>query len=131
MEELLKSIEPDAVRNYIEAEDFQYFKGIAHDKIAGVVALRNGSHLFHLFVAEAYQGRGCARMLWEYVKRIIVTTQDTQLVTVNSTLSAVPIYERFGFRKTGGIVREIGIAFVPMALDLQVLAPSKKGRPVF
>lgn len=36
--------------------------------------------------------------------------------TVNSSLLAVPVYERFGFRRVSPTVEQSGIAFVPMRL---------------
>lgn len=114
-EALLSSIEPHAIRQYIESEEFQYFAGLIQDKIIGVVAVREGRHLFHLFVAEPYQGKGWARRLWEHAKQVAFCTGR---ITVNSTLFAVPVYERFGFNKLGEKVETKGIAYVPMAIEL-------------
>lgn len=114
--EFLKAIEPEAIRTYLTSENIQYFAGVVDTQIAGVVALRDGSHLFHLFVAQSYQGQGLARKLWEHAKQVARSVPNTSRITVNSSLSAVPMYERFGFIKTGCKVEANGIAFVPMAI---------------
>jgi GNAT superfamily N-acetyltransferase len=117
-EDFLKLIEPQAIRKYIEATEFQYFAGLVQDQIVGVVAIREKQHLFHLFVAEPYQGKGLARKLWEHAKHVVIAASNTQRITVNSTVSAVPVYERFGFNKIGGKTEAKGIAYIPMAVDL-------------
>lgn len=114
----LKSIEPDAIRIYIGSEEFQYFIGRVHGTIAGVVAMKGGTHLFHFFVAEQYQGRGLARLLWEHIKRPVLVAATARSITVNSSIFAMPIYEHFGFRKIGETVKHNGVVFVPMALEL-------------
>ena len=38
--------------------------------------------------------------------------------TVNSSLNAVPVYQRFGFVANGPVVQKHGIAFQPMLLQL-------------
>lgn len=122
-EEFLKAIEPPAIQKLIESEEFQYFVGLIQGQIAGVVAIREGKHLFHLFVAEIYQGKKLGQKLWDHVKQVVISTGNVGHITVNSTLFAVPIYERFGFRKTGEKVETNGIAYVPMAIHLPSRMP--------
>lgn len=119
-EEFLDSIEPPAIRGYIGSEEFQYFVGLICGQIVGVIALRAGRHLFHLFVAEAYQGKGLAKILWQHMRKSVVTPPGVHHITVNSTVSALPVYVRFGFTKAGEKEEIKGIAFVPMILELQL-----------
>ena len=66
--------------------------------------------------AAAHQGRGIARRLWERVRAEALAAGATGEFTVNSSLAAVAVYRRFGFRETGPCRREAGVAFVPMRL---------------
>jgi predicted GNAT family N-acyltransferase len=81
--------------------------------LAGVVVVRDGTHLFHLFVAESFQGRGWARQLWQHAL-FHIATGTTPDVTVNATLRAQGFYERMGFVASGPAVETRGVAFVPM-----------------
>ena len=47
-----------AIQGYVSASNFEYFVAESQGLLAGVVALRDNGHLFHLFVAEPFQGQG-------------------------------------------------------------------------
>jgi GNAT superfamily N-acetyltransferase len=112
-EDFLKAISPDAVAGYLADPRFTYFKAVDNDALAGVVAVRDGSHLYHLFVDASFQRRGLSRLLWDHA-RAAVGEANPGYFTVNSTPYAQPVYERFGFVATGPRVETKGIAFVPM-----------------
>ena len=116
-EAFLRTIEPAAIRQWNEAPNMAYFKAVQNGRLAGVVAMRDLAHLYHLFVAPAFQGAGLARLLWEHASRHAKSNGNPGSFTVNSTPHAVPVYERFGFTATGPRVEMNGIAFVPMRLD--------------
>ena len=115
-EEFLKSITPASVAAFIVADNFNYFVATIDDELAGVVAIRDNKHLFHLFVAPKFQRRKIAEQLWHFAKNNAVELGNKNEFTVNSTLYAVPVYERFGFKIDGPRVEMHGIAFVPMKL---------------
>lgn len=115
-EDFLKTISPGAVAGYLADPRFAYFKAVENGTLAGVVAVRDGSHLYHLFVDESFQRRGLSRQLWDHA-RAAVRDANPGYFTVNSTPYAQPVYERFGFVATGPRVETHGIAFVPMRLD--------------
>ncbi len=117
-EEFLKSIEANAICDFISAPNFCYYVGFVENQLAGVVAVRDASHLYHLFVAQRFQGQGLSRDLWLHAKESAISTGNVNRFTVNSTPYAVPIYERFGFGAMGPRVETHGIAFVPMELHL-------------
>jgi GNAT superfamily N-acetyltransferase len=118
-EAFLESVRPRAVASHIKAANFIYFAGFVDGRLAGVVAIRDLSHLYHLFVAAEFQRRGIARTLWNHAKQAALLAGSGRIFTVNSTPYAVPVYERFGFRATGPRVEANGIAFIPMASDAQ------------
>jgi GNAT superfamily N-acetyltransferase len=84
------------------------------------VAVRDTTHLYHLFVRQEFQGRGLSRELWQHAKEAAIAAGNRCGFTVNSSPYAVPVYERFGFKATGPRIETHGIAFVPMELHLDV-----------
>ncbi|HYE96920.1 MAG TPA: GNAT family N-acetyltransferase [Rubricoccaceae bacterium] len=82
-------------------------------EVVGFVAVRDGSHLYHLFVADAYQGSGLGARLWDAAR----TAAGAPRFTVNATRNAVGFYQRQGFSPEGPLVRQHGLSFQPMALD--------------
>lgn len=113
-EDFLKSIQPPAIASYIQSTNFLYLVGLVEIKITGVIAIRNQTHLYHLFVATEFQGQRIGRKLWEYAKEKATLNTNINRFTVNSTPNAVPVYERFGFQVTGEKIEMKGIAFIPM-----------------
>ncbi len=110
-ERFLESITPKVIAGYISNAEIHYLAAIEGGELAGVAALRSGTHLLHLFVAPAHQGQGVSRSLYQ---ALMTDIEPGTQITVNSSPNAVPVYERFGFEKTGPKVETNGIAFVPM-----------------
>lgn len=112
----LKTIQPSSIAGYITSGKFDYLVAFVEGKLAGVVAVRDNKHLFHLFVAPDFQRQGIAAKLWAHAKSAAIQAGNIEGFTVNSTPYAVPVYERFGFTATGPKVEKHGIAFVPLKL---------------
>jgi len=110
------TITPEAIAGYIKNQNFIYLLGFASEELAGVVAIRDGRHLYHLFVASKFHRFGIGSFLWEHAKTRAIESGNTDGFTVNSTAFAVPVYERFGFRIQGAFVEDKGVVFVPMKL---------------
>lgn len=115
-EEFFKTIQPSSIANYIADNKFLYFAAFIENELAGVVAMRDNKHLFHLFVAPKFQRLGIAKRLWIFIKDVAIRAGNNRGFTVNSTEYALPIYERFGFKASGHKVEANGITFVPMKL---------------
>jgi GNAT superfamily N-acetyltransferase len=113
-EQFLASVSLQAERDYLASERYRYLLAYSNSQLAGFVAIRDGSHLFHLFVERSHQGQGIARRLWERALQDLCTPDSDGGLTVNSSLSAVPVYEAFGFVPAGSIQTEHGISFLPM-----------------
>ena len=118
-EQFLLSITPEAIEGYITNPSFNYLVCYIDQELAGVIAIREKKHLFHLFVAPKFQRRGIALKLWQEAKEAAISSGNVDGFTVNSTPYAVPIYKRFGFSTTGPRIEKNGIAFVPMQLLLK------------
>src|SRR5262249_47996193 len=122
-EEYLASVSVDAEREYLASARYRYLVAYAGSQIAGFIAIRDGSHLFHLFVEPAHQRRGLARRLWEQALRGLGAPKGQSAFTVNSSLMAVPVYRAFGFVPSGTIKSVHGISFLPMQRPVHSMRP--------
>jgi GNAT superfamily N-acetyltransferase len=115
-EKFFAGVTPEAIQEYLALPEYAYRVAEEEGALAGVVGVRGNSHLFHLFVDPAHQGRGLSRRLWKMAMDTAIRAGNPGEFTVNSSLYAVPVYERYGFVPTGPRVEMHGIAFVPMKL---------------
>lgn len=106
----MAGLAPDAYAQRIESPGFRHH--VAEDSAGpcGVIAMRDGSHLYHLFVRADAHGRGIARALWEHARGL----SGHSSFTVNSSLYAVAVYERLGFVAKAPPQAADGLVFVPM-----------------
>lgn len=116
-EAFLATLAPAAMAERLADDRYRYHVAEADGVLAGVVGVRDASHLYHLFVAEPFHGRGIAARLWDTARRQARAQGNPGRFTVNSSLYAIPVYERLGFVATD--VRQVqdGVAFLPMRLD--------------
>jgi GNAT superfamily N-acetyltransferase len=110
----LTSVSVQAEREYLASAHYRYLLAYSGSQLAGFLAIRDGSHLFHLFVERAHQRQGIARLLWERALRELCAPSSEKAFTVNSSLSAVPVYQAFGFAPAGSLQSVHGISFLPM-----------------
>ena len=113
-EEYIASVSVQAEREYLGSERYGYLLAYSDSQLAGFIAIRDGSHLFHLFVERSRQRQGIARRLWERALKELCVPNSEGGFTVNSSLSAVPVYQAFGFVPSGSIQSVHGISFLPM-----------------
>lgn len=129
-ESFLVSMSADAIASYIRDGAFTYM--VARDEcgdMAGAAALRSDNHLFHLFVAPAWQRQGVATLLWQDLAERAQLEGRRRPFTVNATPYAVPFYERMGFEVAGKRVETRGVAFIPMTRQFQ-FEPNTASTPV-
>ncbi len=110
----LASVSVQAEREYLASARYRYLLAFFGSELAGFIAIRDGSHLFHLFVGRAYQRQGLGRRLWQQALRELCTPNSERVFTVNSSLSAVPVYRSFGFAPADSPQSVHGISFLPM-----------------
>ena len=106
----LETLTPAATAQRIESQEFDYFVAELDSAICGVIALRDESHVYHLFVRSDAHRQGIARALWEHARDL----SDATAFTVNSSPFAVPVYERLGFTAAEAPQAKGGLVFVPM-----------------
>src|SRR6059058_4705298 len=91
-EAYLASVSAQAEREYLTSQRYRYLLAYSGPQLAGFIAIRDGSHLFHLFVERAHQRQGLGRRLWELALEELCAPSRDGGFTVNSSLSAVPVY---------------------------------------
>jgi GNAT superfamily N-acetyltransferase len=124
----LRENDADGIRGYI-ALGHVYHVAVEGDELAGFVAVRERSHLFHLFVARQWQRRGVARRLWDVAREAALAAGNPGAFTVNSSLVGRPVYESFGFVPTDPIQCKRGLRFLPMRLTLPSAADAGVSAP--
>lgn len=105
-----ETITPSAISTRINDDAYLNYVYLHGEDIVGYIAIVNRNHLCHLFVNSARQGKGIARQLWDYACQ----QSGSDHYSVRSSLYAVPVYERFGFKVCGPVGIKDGIAFQPM-----------------
>lgn len=93
--------------------------------VVGMLDMRDGPHIALFFVDAHRHGRGIGRSLLAHATdRCRIADPDVRTVTVNSSLWAVPVYERLGFVAVGRESELKGIRFVPMVMRLAAPSPA-------
>lgn len=111
----LATFEPPAIEALLSNAAYRYHVATEGDALVGVCAVKDGRLVYHLFVARQAHGRGVARALWARARADAESAGGDGAFTVNSSLHAVPVYERLGFRATGPAQERNGVRFVSMA----------------
>lgn len=93
-----------------------YHVALDGGELAGFIAIRDNSHLFHLFVGKRWQRQGLARKLWEVARSAAIARGGEGNFTVNSSNYAVRVYEAFGFVRVAPTQCVKGLYFNPMRL---------------
>jgi ribosomal protein S18 acetylase RimI-like enzyme len=112
----LETVGPAAIAQALAEERYRYHVAEVDGVLAGVVGVRDGSHLFHLFVAEPFHGRGIGARLWETARRDARARGNPGRFTVNSSRHAIGMYERMGFVATDTLQARDGVEYLPMQL---------------
>jgi len=110
---------PEAILEHIANPRCRYLVAVVEGKVAGVLGIRDGRRVLHLFVAESLQRRGIASTLWDRARTELLAAADAVERVVNSSIYAVPVYERFGFEASGPRVVAGGVSYVPMQLTIR------------
>ena len=118
--EFLRNVQPHDLVERTRSNHF-VLVATAEEQIAGAIDLRDNDHVSLLFVDTGHQRRGIAS---ELLARAMAVARSAKpgldRVTVNSSVSPSPAYERLGFRKTGPERTVSGRVFIPMAQRLDV-----------
>lgn len=113
---MLRELAPRAVADTITGGNV-VFLAEKDEQVIGVVSIRNNAHLSLNFVAEAWHRRGISGELWALGKAECIWRGNPGRFTLRSSTYAIPVYEKWGFVKTGEINRVGGILSHPMVLE--------------
>lgn len=116
-ETILDSMREPAVAANMASDRFAYWVAVQDSMVQGVISLRDGKHLYQMFVSSDQHGRGIGRQLWQYLLMSLADKPHTKAITVNASAHAVPVYQRFGFAATGVRTETHGVAFFPMIFN--------------
>ncbi len=89
------------------------------DCIIGMIELKDLNHISLLFVDKDFQGLGIARKLFNETVGIARSGGNNDFIDVNSSLFAIPIYTKLGFKTTSEVQIVNGIKFVRMKCELK------------
>jgi GNAT superfamily N-acetyltransferase len=117
-EHFLQMTTPAGLVGFMEQPNINYLLGEKDGVFCGVVAVRNHSHLQHLYIVPTFQGRGVGRYLWETARDQAVAAGNTGQFTVNAVVSAIPFYQRMGFASVGDVTLTGGLRCQPMKLRI-------------
>jgi GNAT superfamily N-acetyltransferase len=100
-EAYLASVSVEAERQYLASARYRYLLAYAGSQLAGFIAIRDGSHLFHLFVERAHQRQGLARLLWEQALYELGAPRSQGAFTVKLKPFGCAGLPSFGLRSSG------------------------------
>ncbi len=104
-----------AVRHIVYEEPVDHLLLVAERNgiPVGMLDIRDGFHICLFFVDKSEQRQGTGRALFDEMLSRIHVPPD-KILEVNSSLYAVPVYERLGFQAVTGVQLKNGIRFVKM-----------------
>jgi len=117
----LRENDEQGLRGFVE-KGHVYHVAVIDGELAGFIAVRDRSHLFHMFVGKRWQRRGLARRLWDVARRDAIALGNPGFFTVNASNYALPVYEAWGFVRTAPTQFVKGLYFNPMRLELAATA---------
>lgn len=100
------------------AKGYAYQVARHGDQLAGFAAVRDLSHLYHLFVDKRWHRQGIGTRLWHAVRDAAVAAGNPGYFTVNASPYAMPVYLAWGFVPTAPLQCVKGLRFTPMRLEL-------------
>lgn len=114
VESFLDFISDSSLKRTFEAGECHLFAAYDNGHMAGMISLRNHTHISLLFIDAPYQKKGIGRQLIQYLESYVMLAQKGSFITVNSSPYAVDFYRRVGFMDTGGKQCSDGIWYIPM-----------------
>lgn len=88
--------------------------------LAGVVTVRDETHISWLYVDKAFHARGIGgALLSRAVELIRKRSPDATTITLNASPYAGPIYVRMGFETTGPEMSKNGMRMIPMRAGIK------------
>lgn len=90
-----ESVTPPQIANHLSSDQMTWLVAEEEQSLVGVLAVSDRSHVKYFFVHPARQKMGIGKQLWQFASNNGVLGSS---LTVRSSLFAVPVYERLGFK---------------------------------
>ena len=116
---LINFIAPNSIEKIqarIESPDYFTLLCETDDRIVGIITVKTFNKVDQLFVHPDYQRRGVARRLWQEAFASIKARGGVCEITVKSSTMGIPVYQSFGFERSGEKSMIGDITFYPMSL---------------
>lgn len=97
---------------------YQLMVALSHDKIVGIISLRDISHISLLFVEESFHYKGIGKLLIHKAAEYLMSEEGILKMTVNAAPYAIGFYHKLGFTDTDIELTNDGIRYTPMELYL-------------
>ncbi|MBD5499786.1 MAG: GNAT family N-acetyltransferase [Lachnospiraceae bacterium] len=97
---------------------YQVMAAYDHEKMVGMISLRNETHISLLFVDRYYHRKGIGKALISGLSKYVKEEIGKSQITVNASPYGVDFYHRLGFRDVGPQKQQDGIIFTPMLLTI-------------
>ena len=111
VEEFYKSIHDE---KYLS--ELCWYGAFVQDDLVGVLATRSaGTHIALFFVEGKYHRQGIGKQLYQTAR----AANHSNVMTVNSSPYAVPVYHKLGFKDTDSEQIVDGLRFTPMELNTE------------
>lgn len=114
---MARDLSPGAISKTITGGNV-VFLAEADTRLVGVVSIRNNNHLSLNFVDEAFHRQGISGALWALGRDECIKRGNPGCFTLNASTYAIPVYEKWGFVKSGEISRSGGILSHPMVFEV-------------
>ena len=89
-----------------------------HEKIVGMVSLRDKNHISLLFVEEAYHKKGIGRGLIDTIGAFSKEEYGKNEITVNAAPYGFEFYKKIGFYSTSPLITNGGIKYISMKKEI-------------
>ena len=105
-------------KDFIEDKEIistlEFWGAYDNRELKGVIATnKNRRHICCFFVKARYHRQGIGRKLWEY----LLANSSSEVITVNSSPYAVPVYRKLGFVDTDVEQLSDGMRYTPMKYE--------------
>ena len=109
------------LKKFFLQDIYQLFVALHHNRIIGMITLRNRSHISLLFVEKEYQKNGVGSALITYLSDYVLYENEIDYVTVDSAPSAREFYHKIGFWDLAPMQHKQGISSTPMKKNLKYI----------
>ena len=104
----------DFVKDKEIISTLEFWGAYDNRELKGVIATnKNHRHICCFFVKAQYHRQGIGSKLWEY----LLANSSSEVITVNSSPYAVPVYHKLGFADTDVEQLSDGMRYTPMKYE--------------